>query len=103
VVAMAFSRYVLKWAILIAIPIPAIWWIFVLANFIPWWPLRAAVIWGGIWLPLVTLGAAVDYSRAHGGGLGFELFKRKKKKKEEDEELVYDQKDALDALIEANL
>jgi len=102
---MAFSRYVLKWAVIISIPIPAIWWIFVLANFIPWWPLRAAVIWGGIWLPLVAFSAGVDYARTHGGGLGFEWpFKRKKKKKKkEEEEFVYNQKDAFDALIEANL
>jgi len=107
VVALKFVRYLLKWSVIISLPVPLVWVIFSLANFIPWWQLRAVVIWGGIWLPLVLLSAGVDYARVHGGALGFEWpFKRKKKKKEddeEDEELVYNQKDALDATIEANL
>jgi hypothetical protein len=87
----------------VALPTPLIWVAFTLANFIPYWPLRAAVIWGGIYLPLVVLSASVDYARVHGGGFGFHWpFRRKRKKKDEDEEEYYEQKSAIDALIEAS-
>lgn len=95
-------RYVIKWSFLVALPTPIVYVLFSLANFIPWWPLRAAVIWGGIWLPLTVLSAAVDYSRVHGGGFGFEFpFRRKKKKKDEEENYEYNQKSAMEALVDA--
>ena len=97
---LGFIRYLLKWSIIISVPIPLVWMLFSMAHYLPW-HFRAILIWGGIWLPLVVLSAAVDYARVHGGGLGFFGFKRKKKKKEEDE--YYEQKSALDATIEANL
>lgn len=96
---MSFARYIAKWSAVISLPVVLIWWIFCVAHYLP--PiLRAAVIWGGIWFPLVTLSAAVDYARVHGGGLGFEWpFKRKKKKKkkEDEEYFYYDQKSAWEA------
>lgn len=60
---MRYTVYLLKWALILALPVPLIWWFFSVSLLISFWPLRAAVIWLGIWAPLTVLTATIDYAR----------------------------------------
>ena len=63
---MHYLLYVLKWALILSLPVLVVWFLFDLAFFIPenlWWA-RPLLVWGAIWTPLVILAALADYTRS---------------------------------------